>query len=355
MATVDFFLGSSTPAGFLSLFEPVVRPPVTSFLLKGAAGSGKSTILNRICSTFTDHRHIVERIHCAGDPDSLDGVIFQKTKTAILDATAPHVFSSVYPIAVETEISLYPCISYGKIKPYRNDVIQLVNRNKLLSIRCYNFLQAACSLLTDNRALVAEQTDTAKIERLVKRICTKEFPRRDTPYLEHLRFLSALTPEGYLTYGDTPKQLCQRIYLLRDEYGVASEKFLKGVREYALGNGHECYTCLNPLFPDQIEHLFFPQLGVGFFTANRYHEEFFTPCRVITSARFTNTEELKKHRQTICFRKKAANELLKQGISLLDAQRECHSQLENIYTHATDFNQIDLITAGLMNRLARLL
>ena len=34
MATVDFFLGSSTPAGFLSLFEPAVRPPATSFLLK---------------------------------------------------------------------------------------------------------------------------------------------------------------------------------------------------------------------------------------------------------------------------------------------------------------------------------
>ena len=29
-------------------------------------------------------------IHCSGDPDSLDGVIFPAIGTAIVDGTAPH-------------------------------------------------------------------------------------------------------------------------------------------------------------------------------------------------------------------------------------------------------------------------
>ena len=33
----------------------------------------------------------IEKIHCASDPDSLDGVIFLDQKRAIIDATAPHV------------------------------------------------------------------------------------------------------------------------------------------------------------------------------------------------------------------------------------------------------------------------
>ena len=39
----------------------------------------------------------IQRIHCASDPDSLDGVVFLRQKRAIIDATAPHVVDAGSP------------------------------------------------------------------------------------------------------------------------------------------------------------------------------------------------------------------------------------------------------------------
>ena len=39
----------------------------------------------------------IEKIHCASDPDSLDGVIFLDQKRAIIDATAPMWWSRTRP------------------------------------------------------------------------------------------------------------------------------------------------------------------------------------------------------------------------------------------------------------------
>ena len=44
-----------------------------------------------MCIRDRDKGEPIQRIHCASDPDSLDGVVFLRQKRAIIDATAPHV------------------------------------------------------------------------------------------------------------------------------------------------------------------------------------------------------------------------------------------------------------------------
>lgn len=89
---LDFFLGSLSPVGFAGYFSQVQQNPKdqTVVLLKSGPGCGKSTLLRRVANRLLELGETVELIHCASDPESLDGVICEARHIAILDATPPH-------------------------------------------------------------------------------------------------------------------------------------------------------------------------------------------------------------------------------------------------------------------------
>ena len=59
-------------------------------VLTGESGCGKSTFMRRTTAAMEERGLESVYIHCSGDPDSLDGVIFPAIGTAIVDGTAPH-------------------------------------------------------------------------------------------------------------------------------------------------------------------------------------------------------------------------------------------------------------------------
>ena len=86
--TVDFFLGTTTPAGFHGYFRELGQEPgMQLYLIKSGPGCGKSTMMKQLAQLSQGP---VQRIHCSSDPNSLDGVVFCDKQAAILDATAPH-------------------------------------------------------------------------------------------------------------------------------------------------------------------------------------------------------------------------------------------------------------------------
>ena len=88
----DFFLGATTPAGFKGYFEPLRREPgMQMLLIKSGPGCGKSTLMKHLAQAAEQQGQRIEKIHCASDPDSLDGVIFLDQKRAIIDATGNQV------------------------------------------------------------------------------------------------------------------------------------------------------------------------------------------------------------------------------------------------------------------------
>ena len=92
MAIRHYFLGANGPDGFHSLYREFCPPDSGNFLwvIKGGPGCGKSTFMRRAAAALEERGLETVYIHCSGDPDSLDGVIFPAIGTAIVDGTAPH-------------------------------------------------------------------------------------------------------------------------------------------------------------------------------------------------------------------------------------------------------------------------
>ena len=86
---IDFFLGANTSKGFLSRYEQISKNQKIKklYVIKGGAGTGKSTIMKKVAEEYHKRGFQIERIHCSSDPDSLDGVIVEEKGMAILDGT----------------------------------------------------------------------------------------------------------------------------------------------------------------------------------------------------------------------------------------------------------------------------
>lgn len=88
---VHYFLGASTPQGFVSRFDQLCDPKAgwRCFVIKGGPGSGKSSLMKKLAQHMQALGHPPQYIHCSSDVDSLDALIFNELKVSIADGTSP--------------------------------------------------------------------------------------------------------------------------------------------------------------------------------------------------------------------------------------------------------------------------
>ena len=318
----DFFLGATTPAGFKGYFEPLRREPgMQMLLIKSGPGCGKSTLMKHLAQAAEQQGQRIEKIHCASDPDSLDGVIFLDQKRAIIDATAPHVVEPDAPGADELVVSLYHTIDAGKLAPHRDEVKALFARNAALRGRAARYIASAGSLMLDSRRAEAAS--------------------------EELRLLSAITPKGMVFYRGTVEALADRYVVFRDDYGAVSRLLLELIRAEALARGYHIITCPCAMHPeDQIDHIFIPALRLAFLTDNLWHPIQLPGVQAVRCTRFVDRENLSGFRARLRFNDRAASELIDQAVALMAQAKNCHDELETYYRAAVDFDQVNAVAAN---------
>lgn len=358
-ATVDFFMGANSPNGFYSLYEEYKIPKQNhrSFLIKGGAGTGKSGIMKRVASAFTDRDELVERIHYSSDPNSLDGVVLHTAKCNLFDATPPHVIEPTYPGSFETIINICEYFDEDKMSQRLLNTINYQTQNNDCHKKCRGLIRCVDILLKDNFYYVENCTDFEKITTLCGRICKAEFSglKESSGGVEHRRLLSAITNEGIKVYESSVSELCDKIYLLKDEYGVASSFMLAKIRDYALSRGYEIFGCYCPLTPDEkLEHIIIPELKLGFVTKTPFNDfSDIAPYKVVNFTRFTDIEKLKLKKQFLSFNKRAAQELIDAAVTVLREAKSVHDSLEEQYTDAVDFDGVNKKTQEVLDKIEK--
>ena len=346
--SIDFFLGTTTPAGFKGYFEPLRREPgMQMYLIKSGPGCGKSTLMKRLALKAEQKGEPIQRIHCASDPDSLDGVVFLRQKRAIIDATAPHVVEPEAPGADERVLSLYHTIDADALHPHKDEVTALFARNQLLRSRAARYVASAGSLLLDSRRAEACSANFEKVRRYVKRLCIRLLPRTEEMGSEELRLLSAITPKGEVFYQGTVQALADKCILFRDDYGAVSRLLLELIRAEALARGYHIITCPCAMHPeDQIDHIFIPALRLAFLTDNLWHPIQLPGVQAVRCTRFVDRENLSGFRARLRFNDRAASELIDQAVALMAQAKNCHDELETYYRAAVDFDQVNAVAAN---------
>ena len=343
---IDFFLGANTSKGFVSRYDQIAENEGLKkiYIIKGGAGTGKSTLMKKIGQECHKEECIIERIHCSSDPDSLDSIINEEAGFAVLDGTPPHVMEPKFPGARETLVNLYPCWNQDELEGKIDSIKELVREYSNCHKKASDYISLMSALLKENIRVTKECTNFSKIDRYVNNLIKREFAKTKPECgREKVRFLSAVTPNGVKAYTNTIETFCDKIYLIEDDIGVSSDYILKRIRTTALDKNLDIissYCITNPF--EKLEHIIIPQLRVAFITSNRFHKiSVSNRQKRVKASRFTDISKPNNKKQYISFNKKAAHSFLKEAVKSMQDAKMYHDLLESIYIACVDFAKVD--------------
>lgn len=356
MSHEHYFLGSSTSLGFVTpIGELLKNTDNTIYILKGTAGSGKSTLMKKISEAFTDKSQ--EIYHCSADPYSLDAVYLPESKALIIDGTAPHCIDPVYPKAVESIVDLGAYIETSKLRFAKKEIVSLTDEYTGCHKRCRLCLGAVSSVIEDIEVSAKAVLNSAKLsaftDKFIKRIIPKKDIKCEGSIFRKQR--AAITMNGYAVH--IPES--GKIYLLNDDNIVAAAAFLSDAAAKISQKGYDVFISECYLSSDRfIEHLSIPELDISFITSNCINSlrlESFE--RQINFKRFyfgdilTENEALK---QRIKFGKKACAEFLKECAAALIDAKTVHDKIEDHYIAAADFDSLNRLAYKLISDIKSL-
>lgn len=357
MSPETYFLGSSTPNGFVTPIGNLLSDTSnTVYILKGTAGSGKSTLMKKISEAFADSPQEIYR--CSADPNSFDAVYIKDKRTIIIDGTAPHCADPQYPKAVQSIIDLGAYIEGTRLRAEKDKIIALTDEYGRFHKRCRLCLSAISSVTEDIIAAASEAVDREKLSAFTSRTSKRLIPRKPSCGdigKKTRKQLSAVTMNGYTTY--IPENC--KIYLLSDDSIAGSDIFLREIADTIVKKGYditvsECLMCSERFY----EHLIVPELEIAFITANCINGiHIDSPKKVINFRRFYRKDIFDSQpniKQRIRFGKRAVCELIKEASAALSDAKKIHDKIEAFYIAAADFDSLNRLTYKLISEIKSL-
>lgn len=351
--TPEFFLGANTPLGFFSLFDQLYIPEDNWFchILKGGPGTGKSTLMKKIAKKSLKNKIPLEVIRCSSDPKSLDAIILPCHKKCIVDGTAPHVIDPKYPGISDEIINLGEYWDTKKLKAYKDQIIKLCQENKLYHSNSQKYLSAYGCAYNSTAKIISHSLNYEKLnafcKRLSKKIIKKSGYHKPT---ETLRFISSVTPDGYVFLENTLPELCDKIYIIDDKYGTIGHLVLDSLRKSALELNHKIITCPSPFAPEKhLQALFITDTKTGIITQNKNLFEVPMSNSKIEYKKINTNRFIEKNnfKNLVSFNNKIQKEFLRESIHNLSLARNTHDKIETLYSNSMNYNKVNKITQKL--------
>lgn len=343
----DYFLGESTQNGLKTYFNTqIMKNGRYTYILKGGAGTGKSTLMKRIAEELS-YSDEVDRYFCASDPSSLDAVVLNKRNIAVVDGTSPHVFDPYYPGLRQSIINMGEFWDSQKLRENEEEIIKATDDNLECHKRCRRYLTALSSINSDIYSIASGAVRLEKLMGFTGRLTKKIIPdKKTTAGISEYRQFSAVTSEGFKTHCTEGMY----VYLLNDENFAGADIFLRKLEENAIERGYdvivgECALFRSPIY----EHLIIPELKTAFSASNKMNNLYSGFNSKINFSRFYAEDKIKARKARLDFSKKASKELLNECASTLCNAKSIHDKIESYYITSVDFKKIDKLTKKLID------
>lgn len=342
----QFFLGSNSAKGFYSLYDDFVDLENGDFLwaIKGGPGCGKSSFMRKIGEAAERAGLEVEYILCSGDPKSLDGIYIPARRTAYVDATAPHVIEATYPAAASLYLDLGIFYDNFALRRKLPELVQITKHYKGIYKRAYDIIKAAQAVSPMHYPGVIGREEIETVMRRVSGVITREFGRNDRHSTEDAgkiqrRFISAFTCEGQILLEDTIEKMCDRVYTLDNEFGLA-HLYLNQIARVVKERKLSAIFCFDPICPELLEAVLIPELSLGFLALQgkkEYRKEAFRHVRLDA---VIDADRLRQMRPQLRQTTRRYQEMMQEAEALLCEAKKEHDHLENVYNAHVDFEGV---------------
>ena len=335
-----YFLGSFSPEGFKGSFgEEIKKSDFKTVILKGGAGTGKSSLMKKVSAHFKDKDEVVE-FYCSSDPNSLDAVLLKSRKRIIVDGTSPHIFEPTFPGVKEKILNLGDCWDERKLCVSSDKIIDITKEHKKHMERTKRYVKALSSIFQDTYSIAYESILTSKLNGFVERLIKKLAVKKSNENGEiSTRQLSALTPQGYKTLTDTLEGY--EVFLLKDSFFAGSDMILKALSDIFVSRGKDVFVSPLNIFDNTVyEHILIPQLKLAFVSSNPLTTLKLENVKVINVHRFYDKQFISQRKARLKLNKKACCDLTLEASRSMKTALKIHDELEKYYILAMDFDKV---------------
>ena len=339
MNSIGYFAGANGTKGFVCYFGEVIKNLSSVYILKGGCGCGKSALMKKIAAEAEKRGLGVERIYCASDPQSLDGVVVPALSVGVVDGTSPHDISPRLPGAADSIINLGECWDSEKLRARVLDIKALTDKKEGAIIRAYSLFAAVGSLQKERDRLLETAVLWEKMSAAAARLLRKTASVNEE-FSSNIRLREAFCSTGTVT---APSFGEKNTVALKDSYGIAY-LFLEQLLAAAYGKGLGVTVSPSALEPHKIGALLVEDTGELYCVDN-------SAAKPINLERFLDKQRLSDIKAKLRFLGKAIKSLKEEARQSMAESRKAHLELEAIYTPAMNFREVDIITEKLIKEI----
>ena len=338
-----YFASANTDKGFVSYFDEIYGGLDYVYIIKGGAGTGKSSFIRKIADEAEKRAISVEYFYCSSDPLSLDGIIVEELKVAVIDGTAPHTYDPKIPGVKDRIINLGENWDRAKLNKSYTEICRLTEEKKLLYNNVYNYLSAVGRIEGEISLCNKRLINYEKMQSAVKRL-TKGW-KTGSGFYKKIRPIEGISHAGHIIYS-TYEQLCENRYVIRDRYGIGGV-FIEMLMKVAEQKSLKCVYSPKMLDVGECMAVYFPEVSCSFIIK----EDNGVDKKIINMDRFIDIEKFKKNKQKNRFARRCLNSLYEGVQKGFDEIFDAHTKLEKCYITAMDFSKNEKMAEELKREL----
>lgn len=336
---VRYVLASSNTArGFRTFIPHLLTGLQKVYILKGAAGSGKSTFIRMIGDALYEQGYEVEFWVSVTDPLNPEGVYIPQLETALVNGSLPQPVDPKYPGIVEEIINLGDYHNRELLDSQRLEIMELTDQIDLGRKMVDKTLGQAEQVRTEIKKVASVCFNLKKIQDLINQLAEEILSRRPT---EKHYFASAVTAEGMINYIDEISSNCQKRYILKGPAGSGKSTVIQELASILREKGFALEYYHNGLDYDSLDMLIICNLQIAFLDAGNF--DFKTKPGDVVVDMLTYLDKYENEPTDIihCESFRNYERLLVEAQLQLENVQELVKQLKRIYSRAMDFNSLD--------------
>ncbi len=340
----EYFASANGYSGFKSYFPQIFNSANFEkiYILKGGPGTGKSSIIKKVCSFCKMNKLYYEIYRCSSDPDSLDGIIINhcNIKVAILDGTAPHQRDAEIPGAVDELVNLGDAWNESILKSHRDKILELNYNKSKCYAKSYECLRYSSIFATNIKAEIINSFDFKKAsedcDNVINKLSINKTGTSD------IKLISSFSKYGYKTLSG-PFVNSEINYSIFGRFG--SDKIFIGILiKKLIEMGVDFCNIPSPLDADISEGLLLDRGKTIVFGMGNGEIIFDTTSllKINDIAQFENKIQMLE---------KSKEYYMRLAKEELDLASKYHFMLEDIYTPAMNFDVVEKICSKILSEI----
>lgn len=339
-----YFAASNSSDGFCSYYDGIFDPEklYRIYVIKGGSGTGKAFFMKEVARFAELSGFSVKYIYCSSDAESLDGIVINEKKIAVLDGTAPHVYEPKYVGAVESFVNLSDFLDEKILFLSRRVIENISNEKKNGFERAYRDLKAYNELQNNISNIVFPCIKLEKMKKYAKRF--SEGLQKEEGGEEHLltRAIGMRGLSSFDTYFENSK-----IYYEINDYFDTAHFMMNEIYLSMKEKRVDIRVSNNPIIKERIDGLCAVNSGLTFEIDNKMDVR----ARLINMRRFVDGNAISKIRQRYRALVRARDNVLDLALEEFENIRKYHFILEEIYGSAMNFEAKEQFTREFCNKI----